>query len=199
MKHGLWATGAPSRQKWLISVFLLVLLGALVPIFSRSFVPAPGWSRTALLLAVLCTVSACGLLWHWFRRGLWAPAGPWPSYSPLQRWTMAPLCVGFFLFVLWLDLAMTAPMLLTRWMGEEASRSTLVQKKRGSGRRSCPHQLQLADTRFWLFEFCVDSDAFDQLPEGRWPATVDSRRTGMGEYIHTVRLSVPQQPASAVP
>lgn len=196
MRHGLWAPGTPTRQRWLIGVFLLAMLSALIPIFSRSFVPASGWSRTALLLAVLCTSAACGLLWYWFRLGLWTPAGPWLSYSPVKRWTLAPLCVGFFLLVLWLDLAMTAPMLLTRWTGEEASHSTQVQKKRGSGRRSCHHQLQLADTRFWLFEFCVDSDAFDQLPEGPLPATVLSRRTALGDYVYAVRLHTPEPSAS---
>lgn len=202
MHHGLWPPGTPLAQRWLIGIFLTVMLAALPPLFSRSFVPTAQWQRGALLLALLCTAAACALLRHWYRQGRWAPAGPWRDYSPRKRWMMAPLCLGFVVCMLWLDLALSLPQLYTRLAGADTTRSTWVQKKRSSGRRSCHHQLQLADTRFWLFEFCINAEAFDQLPEGPQPATLYSRRTLWGEYIHSVALpgAAPQDdPASPAP
>ncbi len=43
----------------------------------------------------------------------------------------------------------------------------------------------------------MDSDAFDQLPEGPLPATVLSRRTALGDYVYAVRLHTTEPSVSA--
>ena len=58
---GLWKADASSAQKWLVIIFMLVLLGALVPMFSRGFVPSNDWQAIALHLSLALT--ALGLIW----------------------------------------------------------------------------------------------------------------------------------------
>lgn len=198
MKHGLWSAQTSHYQRGLVVVFMAVLLGALVPMLSRSFVPHPQGLRWAWLGAAALTALGGGALWHGWRRNLWRPAGPWLHYSRRKRWLMAPLCGGFFLFLLWLNLGITVPMLYTRLAGTEVDRITTVQKKNSTGRRSCRHQLALTGVRYWLFEFCIDPDAFAHLPDGPLPATVHGRSSALGVYWHRVQFAAPSA-SPAVP
>lgn len=187
----LWPRDASRHQKWRVSLLLLVMLGAMVPLLWRSFVPTPHWQRTALYLTAVLTACACAALWHGWRTGQWVPAGPWPTFSPLKRWLLAPLCLLFLASMLWLNLATVVPLVTTRWLGQPYTQDTSVQKKRSSASRSCRYQLQIAQVRYWLFEFCIDADAYHALPDGPLPARVTSLRSPLGEEIRTVRLRVP--------
>lgn len=184
----LCAPGASRQQRGLAGGFLLLMLGALAPMLVRSFVPAPGWQRTALVLAIALTVALGLLLRRWHRQGLWRPGGPWLHYSPRKRWLMLPLCVGFMVFILWLNLALSLPMAYTRWWGEEMQQATTARKKQGSGRRACHYQLQLESVDYWLFEFCVERGDFDALPDGLLPAQLQVRRSMWGTWVHAARL-----------
>lgn len=184
----LWDKNLPRARKWLISLFLLAMLGALAPIFWRGFVPAVSWQKTALLLSLVLTLAGAAWLWHLYRQGLWRPEGPWLTYGPLKRLLMAPLCLAFMVLILWMDIAITLPMAYTQLVHEQVSRPATVQKKRGSG-RSCRHQLKIAQVRFIFFEFCLDQESFDALPDGPLPAQLSIRRSVFGEKIEALQLS----------
>ena len=189
----LWKPNTPPQQKWLIAIFLLVLLGALVPMFSRSFVPSASWQLNALYLSLLLTAAGGFWLWRLYRQGLWQPAGPWLDYGPVKRALMTPLCLAFFVGVLWLDMAGTLPMLYTSAFGTEHTEAASAEKKRGSGRYACRHQLKVPTIHYLFFEFCIDEDAFDRLPDGPLPAQLSARQSYFGAKIHTIELSVPRQ------
>lgn len=179
-------------QRWLISCFLLLMLGALAPMLWRSFVPDPNWQRTALALAVALSAAIGLLLRRWWRLGLWRPGGPWLHYSVLKRCLMAPLCAAFIVFVLWLNLAMSLPMAYTSLLGQEAQQATTAHKHRGSGRRSCDYQLRLADIDYWLFEFCLEQNDFDALPDGPLPMRLRGNRSALGTWVNTLQLQPPE-------
>lgn len=191
----LWKKDIPRAQKVLISTFMLVMLGALVPILFRSFVPTGQWQTMAWWVSLLLTAASAVWLRVLYRKNLWRPSGPWLTYGPLKRWLMAPLCMAFFVVMLWLDLAVTLPLAYTSLVHTEVTRSTTVEKKRGSG-RSCKHQIQIAEVRYLFFEFCVDADSFDTLPDGPVPAELSIRRSFFGEHIHALRLSTAAQNAA---
>lgn len=188
-----WKPNTPTPQKWLITLFLLVILGALVPMFSRSFVPSAAWQMQALYLSVLLTAAGGLWLWRLHRQKLWSPAGPWLDYGPIKRALMAPLCVAFFVGMLWLDIAGTLPMLYTLAFGVEHTEAASAEKKRGSGRRSCSYQLKVPSINYLFFEFCIDEEDFNRLPEGPLPARLSARQSYFGAKIHTIELSVPRQ------
>ena len=187
-----WKSDTPSAQKWMIVIFLLVLLGALVPMFSRSFVPTSQWQMLALYLSLLLTAAGCFWLWRLYRQNLWRPAGPWLTYGPVKRALMTPLCLAFFVGVLWLDMAGTLPMLYTSAFGAETTELANAEKKRGTGRYACKHQLKVPSINYIFFEFCVDEDAFDRLPDGPLPARLSASQSYFGSRIHTIELSVPR-------
>lgn len=188
-----WKPNTPTPQKWLITLFLLVILGALVPMFSRSFVPSAAWQMQALYLSVLLTAAGGLWLWRLHRQKLWSPAGPWLDYGPIKRALMVPLCVAFFVGMLWLDIAGTLPMLYTSAFGVEHTEAASAEKKRGSGRRSCSYQLKVPSINYLFFEFCIDEEDFNRLPEGPLPARLSARQSYFGAKIHTIELSVPRQ------
>lgn len=183
-----WKKDAPRHQKWLVSMMLVVVLPALAPMFWRGFVPAPHWQNTAWYLAAIGTLVLVVVLWNLHRHGLWKPVGFWSTASPVKRWLMAPLCLMFFAFILWLDIAATLPMAYTKMAGEPAQRMTLVEKKRSSGRRSCHYQLKVKDIKYLFFEFCVNEEYFDTLPDGPIPVLLQSRRTIFGEDVESLRF-----------
>ncbi|WP_370678866.1 hypothetical protein [Comamonas sp. GB3 AK4-5] len=186
--NALCAPDASRQQRWLACGFLLLMLGALAPILVRSFVPATGWQRMALVLSLVLAAATGLLLRRWHRLGLWRPGGPWLHYSPRKRCLMLPLCVAFTVFILWLNLALTLPMAYTRWLGQEVQQSTTAHKKRGSSRRACSHQLRLTHVDYWLFEFCVDRSDFDALPDGPLPVDLQGRRSMLGTWVRAVQL-----------
>lgn len=188
----LWKKDLPPARKWLISLFLLVMLGALVPVFHRSFIPTVSWQKTALVLSVLLTLATMAWLWSLHRQGLWRPEGPWLTYGPLKRLLMTPLCLAFVILMLWLDIAITLPVAYTQLVHEQATRSATVQKKRGTGRRSCRHQLEITQQRFIFFEFCLDKESFEALPDGALPAQLAVRRSIFGEEVDALHLAVPR-------
>lgn len=184
--------GSSRAQKYLISVFLLVIIGAAVPMFFRSFVPTPDWQEIALYISLLLSAAAGIWLRILHSRGLWRPAGPWLTYGPLKRWLMAPLCLAFFICLLWLDIAATVPMLYTAAAGDEISRPAAAEKKRGSGRKACRYQLKISEVKYILFEFCIDEDSFNRLPEGPLSARISARKSYFGEKIHTLNIATPR-------
>ena len=186
--NGLWQNGTPNHQKWLISVFLLCLLGALAPIFWRGFIPAPHWRITATYLALLLIAVSCMLLRALYRRGLWRPVGPWLTYSPLKRWLMAPLCLAFFFGVLWLNISSSLPMAYTVLLGQDSSRTAMVEKKRGSG-KSCPYQFKIEGVGYLFFEFCIDRESFEQYPAGSLSALLNVRQSFFGEFVQSMQIN----------
>ena len=186
----LWKPKTPTPQKWMISIFLLSLIAALPPMLWRSFVPAAHWQLQSLYGALLLT--AAGGLWlrSLYRRKLWRPAGPWTDYGPIKCSLMTVLCACFFVFVLWLDLVAALPMAYTRVMGGEVTFTGIAEKKRGSGRHACRQQLKLPDVHYILFEFCINEDSFDDLPDGPLPARISARQSYFGSSIHTIELAV---------
>lgn len=186
---GLWNPDASSAQKWLVGVFLTVMLGALVPMFSRGFVPSDTWQLQALYLSLALT--ALGLIWLrvLYKRGQWKPAGPWQDYGPLKRLLMIPLCLGFWLLVLWLNLAATLPKTYNLVFATEVQTESSATKKRSSGRYSCHYQLKLAEVRYMFFEFCIDEQAFDRLPDGPMPARLTARQSYFGRSIDSIALA----------
>ena len=190
---GLWKADASSAQKWLVIIFMLVLLGALVPMFSRGFVPSNDWQAIALYLSLALT--ALGLIWLriLYKRGQWKPAGPWEDYGPIKRVLMIPLCLGFWLLVLWLNLAGTLPKAYTAVMGTEVVSESNVVKKRSSGRYSCHHQLKLPEVRYMFFEFCIDEGAFDRLPDDVMPARISAQQSYFGRSIYSISLAAPKR------
>ncbi|AIJ45843.1 hypothetical protein O987_08485 [Comamonas testosteroni TK102] len=189
----LWKPETSTPQKWLIAVFMAVMLGALAPIVWRSFIPEARWQLLALYLSLALTAAAGIWLRRLHRLGLWQPAGPWPSYGPVKRWLMGVLCSAFMVFVLWFDLAATLPMAYTAALGSDASLQTVAEKKRGSGRHACRHQLKLAEVDYLFFEFCIDEKSYERLPSGPLPALLSMRQSYFGKLVDSIRLSHPQQ------
>ncbi|MFD2755648.1 hypothetical protein [Comamonas terrae] len=194
-------TGKPKmsrRQKWLACAFLLAMLGAVVPVMvNRSFVPSASWQARALYLSIALLAISGVLLRNWHRRGLWQPGPPWPAYGPVRRGMMLLLCLGFMLFIFWLNLAATLPMAYTAVLGKREVREAMVEAKRGSGRRSCAHQLKVQGVNYLFFEFCIDADDYDALPSGPLPARLLVRQSYFGELIGSLHLSVPAPPGAA--
>jgi hypothetical protein len=183
------------QQKWLACAFLLVMLGAVVPVMvNRSFVPSASWQARALYLSIALLAVSGVLLRSWHRRGLWQPGGPWPAYGPVKRGMALLPCLGFMLFILRLNLAATLPMAYTAALGKHEVREAMVQTKLGSGRRSCRHQLKVQGVNYMFFEFCIDGEDYDALPSGPLPARLLVRQSHFGELITSLRLSVPGQP-----
>lgn len=190
---GLWKTDTPRPQKWLITIFLLLMLGALVPIFSRSFVPSSHWQLQALYLSLLLTAAGGAWLWWLYRQQLWSPAGPWLTYGPIKRALMLPLCIAFFTGIVWLNVAATWPSFYTALFGQEVTQASSAAKKRGTGRYACDHQLKVPSISYLFFEFCIHEAAFDKLPEGPLPAQLQSTQSYFGAKIHTIELSAPRE------
>ena len=57
----LWKPETTNPQKWLIVAFMAVMMGALAPIFWRSFIPDAHWQLTALYLALAIIICGYGL------------------------------------------------------------------------------------------------------------------------------------------
>lgn len=106
---------------------------------------------------------------------------------------MGVLCSAFMVFVLWFDLAATLPMAYTAALGSDASLKTVAEKKRGSGRHACRHQLKLAEVDYLFFEFCIDEKSYERLPSGPLPALLSMRQSYFGKLVDSIRLSNPQQ------
>ena len=189
---GLWSADTSTPQKWLICIFMLVLIGALVPMFSRGFVPSEAWQLQALYLSLVLTALAMLWLRVLYRRGQWKPAGPWLDYGPLKRMLMIPLCLAFWLFVLWLNLTGTLPKAYNAVMGVEAQTQSSAVKKRSSGKYSCHYQLKLPEVHYLFFEFCIDEQTFEQLPNGPMPARITARQSYFGDSIDSIGLAVPR-------
>lgn len=183
---GLWPSDAPRSRKWLASIFMLAMLGALAPIIWRSYAPAAHWQHKAWYLSALLMAAGCTALWRLYRSGVYQLGHPWDEYSPLKRRLMGLLCLGFFTGMVWLDVAASLPMAYTWALGQDSERTALVEKKRG-GARSCRHQIKIHDVRYWLFEFCISGEDFAQLPQQPFVATVYGRRSALGEHIHAIR------------
>lgn len=186
--HGLWKNDAPNHKKWLISIFLLCLVGALLPFLWRGFIPAPRWRTAATYLALLLTAASCVLLWMLHRRGLWRPAGPWLGYGPLKRRLMTLLCLSFFFAVLWLDISSSLPMAYTAILGQDSSRTAMVEKKQGSG-KSCRYQFKVKGISYLFFEFCIDGENFEHYPEGPLPARLHVRQSYFGEFVQSMQIT----------
>lgn len=191
----LWKKDIPGAQKILIGTFMLWMLGALVPIFFRSFVPTQQWQKMAWGISLLLTAVSAIWLRALYRKNLWRPSGPWLTYGPFKRLIMAPLCMAFFVVVVWLNVAVTLPLGYTSLVHAKVTRSATVEKKRGSG-RSCKHQIEIPDMRYLFFEFCVNADNFDTLPKGPVPAELSIRRSYFGDHIHALRLNAAAQSAA---
>lgn len=188
----LWPKDTSRPQKWLVWMMLLILIGALVPMLQRSFVPSPAWQVPAAYLSGLLMAGLCAWLRHLHRRGLWQPGEPWPSYGPIKRILMPPLMLAMAFFILWLNIAATLPMAYTAWLGQDSTRLATVEKKRGTGRYSCRSQLKVQEIRYPFFEFCIDSEDFEALPSGPMPAMLEIRQSRFGERIAALRMARPE-------
>lgn len=191
--HWLWTPGTSTAQKWLITIFMTVMTGALAPIFWRSFIPTVHWQQTALYLALALTAGAGIWLRQLHEMGHWQPAGPWPGYGRARRWLMALFCSAFVTLMLWFNLAATLPMAYTAATGSHASMQTLAEKKRGSGRHACRYQLKLREVDYLFFEFCMDQEGYERLPSTPLPARLSLRQGYFGSWVESVRLTTPQQ------
>jgi hypothetical protein len=189
----LWRADTPPRKKWLISVFLLLMLMSMVPLLGvRSFVPAPHVQRIGLYITVVLMLAGAAWLRWLYRNGDWKPEGPWEDYGPVKRVLMLPLMVAFLGFVLWVDVAVTLPWALNRIVGQPQLQPSMVQTYRSTGRYSCRYQLRMTEVRYILFEFCIDADDFEGLPSTPMPALLEQRRSMWGQQVLGVRLKVAQ-------
>ena len=185
----LWPPETSRAQKWMVSIFVLVSLGTVPPILSRSFVPSSQWQFHAFDIALSITAAGCAWLWWLYFRKQWRPAGPWQTYSPIKRLLIAPMCVAYFIFALWVNVVTTFPLLYTAAFGTEAVQPASASKARGTGRYSCHYQLKVPDIKYVLFEFCIDEDAFDAAPKGLYPAELSVRQSYFGYQVHTIMLN----------
>lgn len=185
----LWKADASRGQKWLIVMLLVVLLGAMVPILGhRGFVPATAWQQWSLYGALALTALAGWWLRHLYLLGQWRPEGPWVDAGPFKRVGLLIATLLFFVFVLWINLAQTLPMLYTRWWGQEGYQQAVVETKRSSGRHSCRHQFEVHGMRYIFFEFCISQEAFEGLPSTPMKARLQVRSSYFGQDIHGLRL-----------
>lgn len=163
-------------------------------LFSQ-FCPYAAVAKDSVGISLLLTAVSAIWLRVLYSKNLWRPSGPWLTYGPFKRLLMAPLCMAFFVVVVWLNVAVTLPLGYTSLVHAKVTRSTTVEKKRGSG-RSCKHQIEIPDVRYLFFEFCVNADNFDTLPKGPLPAQLSIRRSFFGDHIHALRLSAAAQSAA---
>ena len=77
-------------------------------------------------------------------------------------------------------------------MGVEAQTQSSVMKKRSSGKYSCHYQLKLPEVHYLFFEFCIDEQTFEQLPNGPMPARITARHSYFGDSIDSIGLAVPR-------
>lgn len=185
------ATKPARSRKYVAYIFLVIMLLAMVPIIWRGFIPTPHWRLVAACIAGAITLSSSFLLFKLFKSGQWQLAGPWLTYGPVKKALMAPLCILFVFGIVWIDIAASLPMAYTTAFGQEVTRPAMVEKKRSSG-RSCHHQLKIENIDYLFFEFCIDSDGFDDLPNQPMSALVGSRQSYFGEAVNSIRLAVPR-------
>lgn len=191
-KRWFWAEGTSTSHKRLILLMLAIFLGCAPVIFLRDFVPSPLVQRVGLVVAV----TLLALIALWMRRmylaGTWTPGEPWTSASRTKRWLMTPLCILFFLAVLWINVAVTLPMAYTRLMGVEAQMHSQVEKHRRSGSRGgCRYQFKVKDINFMFFDFCLAREDYEALPEHPLPAELQLRESALGRQVTGLRLRPP--------
>ena len=185
----LWQDNATNGQKWVLSVLLIMLVLAVIPMFYRSFVPSPEWQRLAWYLVAACMAAASWGLVHLYRTGRWSPAGPWVDAGPFKRTGLLLLMLAFMCLIFWMVWAKTLPMAITWLMGEDAQEQVTVEKQRSSGRYNCRHQFKVQEIRSLFFEFCISGDDYASLPSGPMPALLKLQRSYFGKTVQSLALT----------
>lgn len=187
----LWQDNATHGQKWVLSVLLIVLGLALLPMLNRSFVPSPEWQRLVWYVVAVCMAAASWGLVHLYRTGRWSPAGPWLDGGPIKRAGLLLGMLAFMCLMFWMVWAQTLPMAFTWLLGQEAQEPVTVETQRGSGRYSCRHQFKVQEIRYLFFEFCISGDDYDSLPSGPMPAHLQLQRSYFGKTVQSLALVAP--------
>ena len=180
---------ATRSQKWLTGIFVLVSMGTILPILSRSFAPSRAWQLHALDIALSLTTVVCAWVWWLYRHKQWRPAGLWQTYSPLKQALIAPMCLAYFIFALWVNVMVTVPMIYTAATGVAATQTASATKAPGTGRYSCRYQLKVPEITYVMFEFCMDEDAYRAAPKGLNPAELSVRQSYFGFQVHSIAVS----------
>lgn len=187
----LWQDNATHGQKWVLSVLLIVLVLAVIPMLRRSFVPSPEWQRLVWYVVAVCMAAASWGLVHLYRTGRWSPAGLWLDGGPIKRASLLLGMLAFMCLMFWMVWAHTLPMAYTWLMGQDAQEQVTVETQRGSGRHSCRHQFKVQEIRYLFFEFCISSDDYESLPSGSIPAQLQLQRSYFGKTVQSLTLVEP--------
>lgn len=188
-----WQHDATGGQKWVISCMVVTMLGAMVPmLFVRSFVPSARWQQVSWVVVALLTLGALLGMWHLYRKGQWAPSGPWLGAGPVKRVLLGVGSIAFMVLIFWMNVAQTLPIVITKLWSVQVQEPAMVKTYRSSGRYSCRYQLKVEDIRYMFFEFCIDSESYDELPSEPMPALLQVQRSFFGKDVVSLRLAVPK-------
>ena len=183
-----FSNGATKCQKIVASLFSLMVMGLISPIFFHDFVPEITTSISALRISTFLTLGSFIFIFYLRKRGSWEPAPAWREYSTATKLIALAFSPFIIFLFFWVNLAISLPHLYTFAFGQEFSRQDIVIKERIHSRRSCDYRLKPRSTDFTFFHFCISKSSYDRLPNEAVDGTIIGRKSRFGYTIEKIRF-----------
>lgn len=88
----------------------------------------------------------------------------------------------------WMNIAVSAPQLITILFGEERSYLGKAVKDHVGSRRSCDFRLVPNAEKFWLFHYCIPYSQYVSLPEKELDALLRVKSSPLGTHYHEIKV-----------
>jgi len=181
----LWRDGSTPVQKAAIVLLLVLIIWPFQVFISHSFVPSEDALNVALWAALGFTVFFL-LLMLYVRKT--SPVKTAMPYSGLKKWGVI-LGIPFMVYgFAWMNIAISAPQLITVIFGEDQSYLGKAVKDHVGSRRSCDFRLAPEGVTFWLFHYCIPYSQYVSLPDGKLEVQLTTKNSFLGIYYLEIKV-----------
>ena len=186
--------GSPRNQKVISSTVLLILALACIALFiPQTFVPYPGLTLMAAILAFVANVFFFIFVWRSIREGAFKPSEEsvrkFKDSHQVKKIIMVPLCLVFFIFATFISLENNLPYIYTKLFGENGYMDDLIVKGTYTTRRSFGIRYELSPKSIHsFFRFTISKEEFDSLPEGEIPARLLIKESPIGFIVESIKF-----------